>query len=201
MTEIDVVNDCLSTLGEAPVASLSDDHPFLPAARRALDRELTMLQAKVWWFNTEFVVLVPDEQRHVYVPADALRCNPLSYPNSTRYVQRGRLLYDTWKGQYEIDEARVPCSLVRQVEFPELPHAAQQVVALSAVLRFQRDYDADKGKTQEIRMDLMQATADLRAEHIRHQNDNFMHLDSVQSKLHGIFHGADMRVFPSVSGN
>lgn len=197
MLEIDVVNDCLASLGEAPVASLEDDHPFLPTARRLLGQELIKIQAQSWWFNQEYIELSPDSAGHVYVPADAVRCDPVE---GLPYVQRGRRLYDTWKGQYEI-EGPVMCTLIRAVAFGDLPPAAQQVVALATVLKFQQAYDADARKTQELRVDYQQAWAFLKVEHIRSINANLRGGASFLSTYSTIFNGAGRRPFPSVSGN
>jgi len=113
LTELDIVNQCLASMGETPVNAVDADHPYIAAARAKLAVASTQEQAKGWWFNTDFVTLRPDATTHfIYVPNDAINVNPSDAGNAT--VIRGRRLYDRFAATYEFT-APVQVELVREL--------------------------------------------------------------------------------------
>lgn len=187
LTELDVVNDCLSTLGELPVNSLEDDHSLIAAARRAFRTSLLREQAKQWWYNTERVVLVRDIDNYVYTPADAIRVTPVD--TTLKLVQRGRRLYDsgeTNEAGYQIKLERIECIVVRQVEFDDLPPSMQILVGVAAQLKFMVTYDADRQRYDELRREYADAYSTLNAEHIRNAASNMLEAHPTLGKLRRI---------------
>ena len=71
-TTLDVVNDCLAVMGEAPLNTISEDHAFKVAAINILNRNSRNVQARGWWFNQEVLKLTvnPIDSR-IYLPNDA----------------------------------------------------------------------------------------------------------------------------------
>lgn len=154
MLTLDVVNEMLGTMGEAPLNSLDDPHTFLGSALKMLDKNDAQIQARGWWFNTEDITLQPSSlDSGVYLPGDTISVNV--YPNqlgmgTTRsIVQRGRRLYNTNNGTY-VFSGPVRVSLKRRVPFEDMPETAAQYIASKAVLQFQSDYDGDTAKTREL---------------------------------------------------
>ena len=54
MTKLDIINDMLATIGEAPLNELDARHPHVAAGLRILDqknREIQVNGGAGWWFN------------------------------------------------------------------------------------------------------------------------------------------------------
>lgn len=174
LTELDVVNECLKTLGELPLNTLDDEHDLVPAARSALKRVNMREQAKAWWFNKELTKLTPDVVTgYIAVPSDTIRVDPTD--ESLNYVQRGDRLYQPYASaaadKYKFT-APVECWLIRQLPFEDLPATAQTLISVATVLDFQKDYDADRQRVASLQQDYQVAYMTLNAEHIRNVNAN-----------------------------
>jgi hypothetical protein len=195
LTELDVVNEMLASLGESPLNTLDEDHPLVPAGQRLLRVASMREQAKSWWFNKELVTLTPDPGTgHITTPADAIRVDP-SDPNLA-YVQRGRRLYQTYASA-TADKFRfsrpVECWLVRNLLFDDLPPSAQILISCAAVLDFQKAYDADAQKFAQIQLEYRTALTNLNAEHIRNQNVNLLNRPSMRRTMMAI--GSPMHLY------
>lgn len=186
-TQLDVCNDMLATLGEAPLNTLEDGHPLIPAMVRAISMANWREQSKAWWFNRELTTLNPDNAGVIYLPSDTIRVDP-SNP-ALDYVQRGRKLYQPYapptQDKYKFTSP-VECWLVRCLPFEDLPAAAQTYVAYSAHLDFQRGYDGDPQKTDGLKLALRDAFLTLNAEHTRNLNINLLKRSSTASVLQQI---------------
>lgn len=171
-TTLDVVNEMLATLGEAPLNTLEEEHPLVPAALRTLALNTRKALTEDWWFTREYVTLVPDPiTGEIAVPADALSIDPVKpYDN---YVRRGRRLYDPENATYNIART-LKCRILRDIEFEDLPMSAAEYVSLRAQLSFNKAYDGDQTKIKLLSDDLRQARIILRAEHIRNIQANFL---------------------------
>ena len=51
MTQLDVVNSCLKTMGESKLNTLEDDHPYKDDALDLVDRVLRDVSSRSLWFN------------------------------------------------------------------------------------------------------------------------------------------------------
>lgn len=188
ITTLDVVNGCLGTMGEAPLASVNDAHPLVASALRVLDLTNEKQQTKGWWFNTELVTLTPDAvDSYIYLPTDTLNADPIDpYDN---FVQRGRRLYQATAAD-SVDKyvftKSVIAKLIRLIPFDDLPSAVQQVVEAATLLQFQLDYDADSMKVQMHRARYTEAMLDLKAMDIRNRNINLLKNSSAYAKLSAI---------------
>lgn len=182
LTELDVVNSCLGTLGELPVNALDDEHPLIAAARKVFKEVCYREQARQWWFNTEIIDLKRDADSFIYVPQDAIRCDPVD--DSKNFIQRGRRLYDPEKGKntYVMDRD-VTCWLVRFIPFEDLPVVAATAVNYATQLSFMQSYDADMNKYQQIGRNYADAYALLNAEHIRNADANLLHRNSTLNRM------------------
>lgn len=180
LSELDVINDMLATLGESPLNAIEDDHPMVAAGVRFLKVASWREQAKGWWFNKEVVTLSPDNDGFILTPADAISVDPLK-PDKL-FVQRGRRLYNVEESSYKFDK-EVKCNIIRSIPFEDLPPSAAAYIAQCAVLEFQTSYDADEQKTRRIERHVREALAALNTEHIRNQQVNLLYRPSVQYHL------------------
>lgn len=183
LTELDVVNDMIGTMGESPLNALDEDHPLVASAIRVLRTANAREQGKGWWFNTDHITLAQDADGNVYVPADALSADPLS--PFDHLVQRGRRFFNPYSNSNGFNIGRdVPAKIIRLIPFADLPAQAQTFVACSAVLDFQKAYDADDAKTRILMNDRSEAFVVLNAENIRNQNTNL--LNTVWNATHSL---------------
>lgn len=153
MNTLDVINECLGTMGESPLSTLEDPHAYRGAALATLANLNRQIQAKGWWFNRETLTLSPSSlDSTIYLPGDfvSVRVPRTVEGAATRQiVQRGRRLYDTSNGTYEFSSA-VYVEVVRLVTFEDLPEVAAQHIAALTVLQFQSKYDGDTAKRREL---------------------------------------------------
>lgn len=189
LTELDVVNSCLGTLGELPVNALDDEHPLIAAARKVFKEVCYREQARQWWFNTEIINLKPDTEKFIYVPADAIRCDPVD--DSKNFIQRGRRMYDPTPGRntYEM-LGDLQCWLVRFIPFEDLPVPAAIAISYATQLNFMQSYDADGNKYQQIGRNYQDAYMILNAEHIRNSDTNLLQRHSTLGRMLNIGTGA-----------
>ena len=184
LQELDIVNEMLSTLGEAPLNELDEEHPLVPAARRIITIATYRLQSEGWWFNREHVTLHPDPTTgEVLTPADAIRADPRD--RGLNFVQRGRRLYDPENATYNIGQ-EVPVVLIRNVPFADLPPTAQHVISLTAQVEFNKAYDGDETKVRMLTQALGQTTTLLRREHTRNVDTNLLDAPAHQRKINFI---------------
>lgn len=174
ITELDVINEMLASLGESPLNEVEEDHPLVASGLRKLRIANMREQAKGWWFNEDIVNLLPDPVTgYIYVPADTINIDPTN--PWTHLTQRGRRLFDPRREDgYNIGRA-VRCKLLRLVPFEDLPPLAQDYVSCSAQVDFQKDYDADRLKYEQIVLSKREAFMTLRAEDIRNRGVNLLH--------------------------
>lgn len=187
LTELNVINDALSTLGEAPLNDADESHPLVPQIKRFLKEETNKILMRSWWFNKEIVTLQPDAiSKFIYIPADALSCKVIVKSNYEELlVIRGRRLYNTDKNTYVMDR-NVDCYIIRDIPFEDLPANAQYAISIGTSRRFQQAYDADSQRVRQLEMDYREAMGVLRAEHIRNTNVNLIDKSTTIQKLHRI---------------
>lgn len=188
LTRLDVVNEMLASMGEAQLNTEDDTHPLYPQGSRMLDTAAYRMQGRGWWFNTELVELTPDaESKYIYLPEDTIRVDPRE--PCLDYVQRGRRLYAPYasatKDKYKFDRT-VQCWLVRYVPFEDLPGPAAIAISYAAQVDFQRAFDADPVKYQQLVMRARESEIHLNAENIRNVGANLLQSASVQGKLNRI---------------
>jgi hypothetical protein len=185
LTQLDVVNQCLATIGETPLNALNSDHPYVAAALLKMKSTLPQELGKGWWFNTDTVTLTPDPNtKFMYIPADAINVNP--WDSSTNaYVIRGRRLYNRATSSYEFD-GPLSVQVVREVPFEDLPMMANLVVAARTVLDFQNDYDGDSEKYNKLGAAYQQVFNTLYADHIRAVKANMLRGTGVMQTLRQI---------------
>lgn len=187
---LDVVNDCLATLGEAPLNALTEPHEFRGTAQRILARASKRIQATGWWFNTEAITLTPNPTGQIVLPGDYLKwqsgvrsSDQLVRGQSKPWlVDRAGRIYDTRNRTFVITED-VTGELVRELPFDTLPTVVNDYIAAEAVLKFQSNFDADNSKRQELTQAWQLARTEARAENIRQLGVNLLHNNSRLSRI------------------
>lgn len=196
LTTLDVVNQCLAIMGEAPLNALNEDHVYKAGAINKLNHNDAMIQSEGWWFNTENLKLrVNIADRRVYLPTDNSTVKP-HRNHAARYVQRGRTLYDLREGTDRFpDNFELDVLLVRRVPFEDLPVSVSSYIAGKTVLDFQNSFDGDQTKTRNLLIEvngLPGQTLGLKgmaeAEHIRNIGYNFINDSSRLGRIRNVTH-------------
>lgn len=185
-SQLEVVNQCLAIMGEAPLNALAEDHAFKAAAINVLDRNDKTIQAKGWWYNSEDLTLtVNPVDGRIYPPTDCLRVNALN--ERPDLVQRGRTMYSLSKGTDIFDLAfTADVKLIRRVPLEDLPDLMAAYISRKTVLDFQLEYDGDQTKTRNLQAEVygtppsaishgtLGHKGEVMAEHIRNVRVNFI---------------------------
>jgi len=136
-SKLDAVNTMLSSIGEAPVSSLSSglvEAEIAESILNTIDREV---QSMGWHFNTElnksFAKTVAGE---IILPADILRADATLKANAPNLVQRGLKMYDRVNHTFIIS-TDVALDVVIQLIFDDLPEVAKRYIVLRATRIFQ----------------------------------------------------------------
>jgi len=185
LTKLDVVNDMLALLSEAPLNTLEEDHDLVPSCLAALRNASYREQSKAWWFNQELVTLSPDAGTgNIMLPSDTIRVDPTN--GQLNYVQRGRRLYKAYalpsEDRYKFTQP-VAVELVRLIDFEDLPVAAQLFISASAKLQFQTNYDGDASAIAMLQQEYRDTLITLNGEHIRNRDVNLLNRPSTSYLL------------------
>lgn len=181
-TTLDVVNECLGTMGEVPLNTLTEPHEFKASALRILSRVDSTVQGKGWWYNREQLTLVPDPVNFwITLPGDVLKVESgvrslydLNYTVAKPYlIARGRRIYNTITGSY-VQTETFTALVARQVPFDDLPPVMQDYIASWAVLRFQSLYDSDSRKRVELSEDVERNRREAVSENVRQSRVNLI---------------------------
>lgn len=181
ITELDIVNACLKSMGEAPINSTSSGSPIVQAALESLYRAHQQEQAIGWYFNIESVTLDPNTDQQYQAPADTLSLS--TDQNPPWLSMRGSRLYDNRKAAYYTGTAPITVRLVRLVALDELSYNAASLVLAATVLDFQDSFDADEQKVQKAQEAYQKAYTILNAEHIRSVDANMLYQGANGSKI------------------
>lgn len=189
-----VVNECLASMGEAPLNTLLEPHELKGSAQKALSRANRRIQAPGWWCNVETATFNPAPVTgFIQLPGDCLKwqSNVRAADTLVRQqakpwlVERGLRLYDTRTRSFVITE-EVIGELVREVPFEELPAVLNDYIAAEAVLRFQSNFDADNSKRQELEANWKICRAEAKAENIRQLGINLLNNNSRLARIKSV---------------
>ena len=152
MTELEAVNTILATIGEAGIASLSSNVNEITdsgLAQRTLKEVSRDVQSEAWSWNTDEGVTIKKTAQDTYVvPSNTLTVDfsPNRYPE-TQYVMRGLKVYDRNNQRFDFGkinggEPLIAAKVVSQLEWNDLPHAAQQYITIRSARIFSDRYVA-----------------------------------------------------------
>jgi hypothetical protein len=136
-SKLDAVNTMLSSIGEAPVSSLSSgliEAEIAESILNTIDREV---QSMGWHFNTELnKSFAQDTLGQILLPADILRADATLKANAPNLVQRGLKMYDRVNHTFVIS-TDAALDVVLQLLFDDLPEVAKRYIVLRATRIFQ----------------------------------------------------------------
>ena len=139
-TELDAVNQILSSVGQAPVTTLNLQNPEVSIALNTLRETNKNTQAEGWTFNIErhYKLLADSVTFKIEYPSNALSIDTYKYQHFDDFnpVRRGGFLYDRNEHTYEWkdgdDPRELTCDIIWYWEFSEIPPAVQAYITARA---------------------------------------------------------------------
>jgi len=141
-TQLAAVNSMLSTIGEAPVNSLTSGLVDAEIAETILNEVSKDVQSLGWNFNSEpNYTVAADTSGNVLLSPQIVRAdlaNSVTKYRSSKneYVQRGNKMYDKVNHTYNIGKA-LKLDVVVLLDFTEMPEAARRFITVKASRLFQ----------------------------------------------------------------
>jgi hypothetical protein len=140
-TQLEAVNECLMSIGQSPVNSLSTAVGDVNIALSMLGIQTRYVQLYGFSFNTDVSYpLSPDVNQFIAMPTGALRVDPTD-PLVDLVVRRhptyGMGLYDRANRTWLIGSS-VPCDITWGYGFEDMPDSARNYIAISTARKFQK---------------------------------------------------------------
>ena len=139
-TELEAVNTILSTIGEAPLSTLTGSLPVDgTTAKNVLSEINREVQSAGWHFNTHYKVdLSRDSNNKIPVAVDALRVelNTKYEKSSYDLVQRDNYLYNLAKNTDVFDQDFTDTTIVYLLEFERIPEQARRYITIRSARVF-----------------------------------------------------------------
>ena len=141
-TQLQAVNILLSTIGEAPVSSLSSGLLDAETAETLINEVSRNVQSTGWNFNTELnLTISPNEAGEVVLPVEYVRADLAQsltkFRSSTEeYILRGQKMYDKVKHSYTISKP-LKLDVITLLSFTNLPEVARRYITAKASRIFQ----------------------------------------------------------------
>jgi hypothetical protein len=155
-TELEAVNQILSSIGESPVNSIENPtNVDVINAVKFLERVSRKFQSRGWIFNTNnSYTLNPD----IYTSKITWNSLIIRLTGSKIYNKRGSYVYD-FQNQTDIFTAPIVVQAVLLVDFEDLPETAKAYITARAALEFQAKYQGDDTVTQSLSGEVQEAWA------------------------------------------
>jgi len=139
-TELEAVNTILSTIGEAPLSTLTGSLPVDGTTAKNILNEISReVQSAGWHFNSHYKVdLTRDADNKVPVGTDVLRVELNNKYDKSSYdvVQRGSYLYNLAKNSETFDQDFTDNTLVYILDFSKLPEQARRYITIRSARVF-----------------------------------------------------------------
>ena len=138
-TELEAVNIMLSSIGEAPVNSLSSGLVDAELAQTTLHNVSREVQAAGWSFNTEYNrSYALDNAGELLLGNDILKADMCATRTETfDLVQRGTKMYNRAEGTYILTDGPIKLDVVVFLDYTLLPEAARRYITIRAARIFQ----------------------------------------------------------------
>ena len=134
-TELDAVNQILSSVGQAPVTTLDLQNPEVAIILTTLREVNKQVQSEGWLFNQErHYVLKPDStSEEILYPTNALQIdtNVNQHRDDYDVVRRGKKLYDRLNHTYKFKKD-LEVDITWFFEFEDVPPAIQNYITARA---------------------------------------------------------------------
>jgi len=134
-TELDAVNQILSSVGQAPVTTLDLQNPEVAIVLTTLREVNRQVQAEGWHFNYEQnYTFTPDSNtKEIAFPTNVLRLDTNKEKHQDKYnpVRRDGKFYDKRNHTYEWEDA-IKADVTWLFEFDDVPPAIQLYIIARA---------------------------------------------------------------------
>lgn len=158
--KLDAVNEILSAVGSSPVNSLEDElNVDVLNAVRILESVSKEIQSRGWVFNIEdSVALLPDDDTNlVPCPNNYLRFVSSGY----KLIRRSGYFFDILSQTNEFPEGLTLDTLVRGLDFEELPEVFRKFITCRAARIFQMRYLTSDDLNKHLMTEESSAYADI----------------------------------------
>jgi len=136
-SKLEAVNILLSSVGEAPVNSLSSGLVDAEMAETILESTSRAVQAHGWHWNREIdVELLQDASGHVPLPGNTLLADPSDSETELDLIQRGLKFYNRKTHSFVVG-SDLKANLTILLEFTDLPEAARRYITVRGARIFQ----------------------------------------------------------------
>ena len=134
-TELDAVNQILSSVGQAPVTTLDLQNPEVSIVLNTLREVNKQVQAEGWIYNTERHVEFPPDTitKEIAYPSNVLQldANRETHKDTYDLVRRNGKLYDRYKHTYQFTKT-IEADVVWYFDFTDVPPAFQAYITARA---------------------------------------------------------------------
>ena len=134
-TELDAVNQILSSVGQAPVTTLDLQNPEVSIAVNTLREQSKQVQLEKWSFNTEYNYTLNRDavSNEIPYPSNALSIDANVEYHKDQYdlVRRNGKLYDRYDHTHVFDED-IKADITWFFDFQDLPPAIQAYITAKA---------------------------------------------------------------------
>ena len=139
-TELEAVNTILSTIGEAPLNTLTGSLPVDgTTAKNVLSEINREVQSAGWHFNSHYKVdLSRDADNKIPIGTDVLRVELNSKYSKTSYdvAQRDNFLYNLAKNEETFDQDFTDNTIVYLLDFSKIPEQAKRYITIRSARVF-----------------------------------------------------------------
>ena len=139
-TELEAVNTILSTIGEAPLSTLTGSLPVDGTTAKNILNEISReVQSAGWHFNTQYKVdLTRDTDNKVPIGTDVVRVELSNKYDKSSYdvVQRGSYLFNLAKNSNIFDQDFTENTLIYLLQFEDLPEQARRYITIRSARVF-----------------------------------------------------------------
>ena len=139
-TELEAVNTILSTIGEAPLSTLTGSLPVDGTTAKNILNEISReVQSAGWHFNTQYKVdLTRNTDNKVPIGTDVVRVELSNKYDKSSYdvVQRGSYLFNLAKNSNIFDQDFTENTLIYLLQFEDLPEQARRYITIRSARVF-----------------------------------------------------------------
>jgi hypothetical protein len=155
-TELQAVNIMLSTIGEAPVNSITGTTTVdVSTAINILNETSMSIQSLGWNFNShiDYTSLSLDGSSKIPLPSNCVKADANASIRHLNFTMRNGYLYDMDNHTDIFASAPLSVDLVLVQQYEHLPEYARQYITMKAARRFASRFVGDKEITQLIGQD------------------------------------------------
>ena len=180
-TELQAVNIMLSTIGEAPVNSITGTTTVdVSTAKNILDETSMSIQSLGWNFNTHtnYKSLSLDSNNKVPLPVNCVKADANPSYIHFKYTIRDGFLYDMEKHTDVFTSVPNSVDIVLVQQFEHLPEYARRYITVKAARRFAARFIGDSQLTQLTAQDENEALVNFTQSEAQESDTNILNGDS-----------------------